>query len=270
MIIRETTLSNIECLRKEYFESLPEFQELYLELMLANATFFLFNKENEAAGYAIISTEKVLIEFYVKPCFLNKSQQLFNELISQEKPESIYCKTFDSLLLNACLTEGYVCSILGVLFRHYCETEIIKDKRIMIQTATEKDFPLLLNQKDDLAELYETETLLRHFIRDKNLYMFMLEEDLLGCGMILRTHKDFPYHDLGVWVSSKFRRQGYATQIIDWLRKHCLENNWIPTCGCAFDNIGSQKTLEKSGFRSKYKLLEFSINQVNNIQNVKA
>jgi hypothetical protein len=32
-----------------------------------------------------------------------------------------------------------------------------------------------------------------------------------------------------------------------------------PSCGCAIENKASQKTIEKSGFVSKYKLINFMI-----------
>jgi len=44
------------------------------------------------------------------------------------------------------------------------------------------------------------------------------------------------------------------------LRAYAIENGMKPSFGCAIDNIASQKTLEKSGFISKHKLIDFRTN----------
>jgi len=77
---------------------------------------------------------------------------------------------------------------------------------------------------------------------------------------LIRVHADWDYYDIGMWVHPNFRKLGIATVIVSWLKDKYLKNNWKPICGCAIDITGSQKTLEKNGFVSKYKLIEFNVN----------
>jgi predicted GNAT family acetyltransferase len=62
-----------------------------------------------------------------------------------------------------------------------------------------------------------------------------------------------------MWVNPQYRRQGIATKIISYLKNNCIDSNQRPICGCAYENFASQKTLEKAGFVSKYKLLGFEV-----------
>jgi len=148
---------------------------------------------------------------------------------------------------------------MGFLFRDYCETEIIQDNELSIRHAIESDAPLLLQQKDELIELYDTADQLDTFIKNKNVFLFFKYDSLLGCGTIIRAHENWDYNDIGVWVNSDYRKQGYGAQIISYLKEYCLNKNWKPTCGCAIENIASRKTLEKCGFVSKHKLIDFEI-----------
>jgi hypothetical protein len=43
------------------------------------------------------------------------------------------------------------------------------------------------------------------------------------------------------------------------LSAFAIEKNMKPSCGCAIENIASQKTIEKSGFVSKHQMIHFKI-----------
>ena len=119
----------------------------------------------------------------------------------------------------------------------------------------------LLNQDHSIKTLFETEQQLTEFINQNGVFEFYKNDEFIGCGMVLRTNPDWNFCDLGVWVNPSKRGNGIGSQIILKLRAFAIENGMKPSCGCAIENIASQKTIEKSGFVSKYKLVEFSINQ---------
>jgi len=89
--------------------------------------------------------------------------------------------------------------------------------------------------------------------------LFYKDNEFVGCGMVLKTHVDWNYCDLGVWVAPAQRGKSIGTQILLHLRDFAITNNLKPSCGCAIDNIASQKTIEKSGFVSKHKLINFKV-----------
>ncbi len=82
--------------------------------------------------------------------------------------------------------------------------------------------------------------------------------ELVGFGIFSRIIADRPEHDIGMLVDKPFQRQGYGQYIIRFLTDFCIENGWQPVCGCAYENTASRRTLEKAGFVSKHRLLNFS------------
>lgn len=254
--ILKTNYKGIEPLRFKYLRSLPEFQELYLELMAENADYYLLEPGGETAGYAIVTSENILVEFFVKGRYIAGCHLYFDKILSDLQVKKVYCKSFDSLLLNCCLERFKTYKSAGTLFRDFFQTEKEDLEGITIRVAEQQDIPFLLLQKDGL---YETPDELKRFVSGKNISLFLKEDNLLGCSFLIRVCPDRDYYDIGMWVNPDFRRQGIATKIISYLKETCLSNGWKPICGCAYENIASRKALEKNGFFSKYKLLEFEL-----------
>ncbi len=257
---QKTPLSKIAHLRETYLKSLPQFQELFLEFIVQKADVYLILEHEETVGYAIITSENTLIEFFLFKRFIPKCMVYFDLVINTLSVENIYCKSFDSLLLNCCLVNSYGYSLLGCFYRDFQDRGVIKNDQIKVRLAMESDSSFLMQIQDGIEELFETADQLEAFIKAESVHLFSMQDELVGCGTTLRAHADWDYFDLGVWVSSKQRKKGIGTQVISYLRAYALERNWKPTCGCAIDNIASQKTLQKSGFISKHKLIDFKIN----------
>jgi predicted acetyltransferase len=118
-----------------------------------------------------------------------------------------------------------------------------------------------MEQDNSIKELFETERQLTDFIKNENVFEFYKNDVFVGCGMVLRTNPEWNYCDLGVWVKPSERGKNIGAQIILNLKEFAIRNNLKPSCGCAIDNVASQKTIEKSGFISKYKLINFIRNK---------
>ena len=61
------------------------------------------------------------------------------------------------------------------------------------------------------------------------------------------------------WKSYEKRGNSIGSQIILNLKEYSINSKLKPSCGCAIENIASQKTIEKSGFVSRYKMINFKI-----------
>jgi predicted acetyltransferase len=257
MLIEKTTINRIKNFRKDYLNSLPEFQELFIELMISDSDCYVFKADKNEIGYAIRDKDAVLIEFYVLNKYIPDSNEFFRQVLKDLSIKDIYCKSFDSLLLSNCLLNNLPYSILGLLYRDYVEPLIKKDSTINMKRADLLSVKLLLGQDESIKELFETEQQLIDFIKKENVFEFYKNEKFVGCGMVIRTHLDWRFCDLGVWVNPSNRGNAIGAQIILNLREFSIKNNLNPSCGCAIENQASQKTIEKSGFVSRYKLINF-------------
>lgn len=261
MIIEKTTIDKIKKYRTDYLNSLPEFQELFIEIMINNSDYYLLQFDNKEIGYAIINNDGILIEFYLIDKFIPKSRGFFSQILKDLSITDIYCKSFDSLLLSNCLLCSFSYSVLGVMYRDYVEPTIKKDLEIKMEKASLSSVGLLLRQDDSIKELFETEQQLIDFIKNENVFEFYKNEEFVGCGMVIRTHPDWSFCDLGVWINPSKRGNSFGSQILLNLREFAINSNMKPSCGCAIENLASQKTIEKSGYVSRYKLIYFKTNK---------
>lgn len=257
MLIEKTTIDKIKKFRTDYLSSLPEFQELFIELMICNSDYFIFQLGKDEIGYAIRNNDGVLIEFYVLDKYIPDSNEIFGQVLKDLSITEIYCKSFDSLLLSSCLLKTLSYSVIGLLYRDYFESITIKDSTIKMKRADHFSVELLLGQDESINELFETEQQLIDFIKNENVFEFYKNEEFVGCGMVIRTHPDWSFCDLGVWVNPSKRGNSIGSQIILNLREYSIRNKLKPSCGCAIENQASQKTIEKSGFVSRYKMINF-------------
>ena len=257
MKIEKATFEKIKKYRTDYLNSLTEFQELFLEIMITDSDFYLLQTNNVNIGYAIKNSDGVLIEFYVVNEYVSSSNGIFRQVLKELSIDKVYCKSFDNFLLSNCLLNSFPYKVIGVLYRDYVESLVETDTKIKMQKSDFSSVNFLLNQDSSIKELFETEEQLIEYINNENVFEFYRNEEFIGCGMVLRTNSDWIFCDLGVWVSPQKRRQGVGTQIILNLRSFAIKNDMKPSCGCAIENVASQKAIEKSGFVSKYKLIEF-------------
>jgi len=259
--IEKAELNEISQLRADYLNSLSEFQELYLEMFIADSQIYKIGFNEICIGYVIKTTDNILIEFYIIDKFIAIYSDIFQVIINDLGINTIYCKSFDSLLLSCCMKEKYIYILIGSLFRDYFATDKFSMNDLTIKFAENNDYDFLLQQEDGL---YESPKELERFVNGKNIIMFQRNSQLLGCGFLIKIHANYDYYDIGMWVNPIFRKQGIATMIISYLKDTCIQNNWKPICGCDIDNIASQKTLEKNGFFSKHKLIEFKVSNYAN------
>jgi len=258
--IIKTEIQAIADLRTDYFNSLPEFQELYLEMLIEESDYYLLTNSNCEVGYIIKTKSNILVEFYLVDEQIPYCNDIFTSIISEYLILSVYCKTFDSLLMKCCLYNSSKYQIIGRLFRDCFKTVDYPLTVLTNRYATMADYDFLLLQEDGL---YETPEELKRFVNGENVIMFMKDNELYGCGYLIKIHTNWDFYDIGMWVNPRFRNKGIATGIISNLKQTCLMNNWRPICGCAYDNVGSKRTLEKNGFVSKYMLVEFKFNKTN-------
>ena len=258
MEIVKTSFDKIKKYRTEYLNSLPEFQECFLEIMIEKSNFYLLQTDSVNIGYVITNNDGVLIEFYVANKYVSVSNDFFRQILKELSITEIYCKSFDFLLLNNCLLNSFPYKVIGVLFRDFVEPLVETDTGIRMKKSDFSAVNFLLNQDISIKELFETEQQLTEFISNENVFEFYSNGDFVGCGMVLRTNPDWTFCDLGVWVTPPKRGKGIGAQIILKLREFAIKNEMKPSCGCSIENIASQKTIEKSGFVSKHKLIEFT------------
>lgn len=258
MEIVKTTFDKIKKYRTDYLNSLSEFQEVFIELMIYDSDFYMLLMDEKEVGYIIKTHENALIEFHVLEKYISDSENFFKQVLKELFVTNIYCKSFDSLLLSNCLSNSLSYSLLGKLYRDYVEALIEKDPNIKMKKSDHSSIEFLFGQDDSITELFDTKKQLIEFVQNEHVFEFYKNDEFIGCGMIIRTISGWNFCDLGVWVNPLTRGNYFGTQIILNLREFALKNNMRPSCGCAIDNFASQKIIERSGYVSRYRMINFN------------
>ena len=81
MKIKKVAFEKVKKYRTDYLNSLPEFQELFLEIMITDSEFFLLQTDNVNIGYVVKNSDNVLIEFYVVNKYVSSSNEFFRQVL---------------------------------------------------------------------------------------------------------------------------------------------------------------------------------------------
>jgi RimJ/RimL family protein N-acetyltransferase len=250
------SLQEIADLRTQYLDSLPEAQEYYLELLVQKGQAFRISTGSHPIGYFILRQDATLLEYFLLPEYQTQADTLLEQVIHKYDLKSALCKTYDHLLLSCCVQYQKQVSVGGFLFREYhpvSNPPIFPD--VTRRLAVMQDFPKLCAIN---VEVFDEDNEIREYIEKQRIFLFEKDQKLVGFGIFSRIIADRPEHDIGMLVDKPFQRQGYGQYIIRFLTDFCIDNGWQPVCGCAYENTASRRTLEKAGFVSKHRLLNFS------------
>lgn len=83
---------------------------------------------------------------------------------------------------------------------------------------------------------------------DESEYVLEVAGEIVASGGLMLNY-NMPYADLYMQTKEDFRRRGYATFIVQELKRIAYKMGRIPAARCNMTNRISQSTLEKAGFR---------------------
>ena len=251
------SLQDIEDLRTNYLDELGEAQELFLELKIRQARVVKIQSYTQTIGYAILGDDNIVLEYFISRANVHQIDMIFHELLHTFSIKKALCKSFDHALLSCCVQAQKQTKAVGILFRErdLCSLYMLGE-HVAIRFAEPQDAQHIAAVNE---EVFEHDEEIDEVIANHNMFIFEQDRDLIGFGLFQRVIAGRAEFDIGMLVTPKFRRQGYGTAIIHYLADYCQQQGWRPICGCAIENIASQRCLEKAGFIARYRMLEFAL-----------
>ena len=258
-VVSNERVEEMNELREAYMKGLPYAQDLNIEENIWISEYDRILVNHRLAGYACIDAGKTLWEFYLIDTALTYAQDIFYYLINRNYIAAAECKTYDHLLLSLCMDYQKKAEGSAYLYRDYIECDIAFEgqNQVIMRLATDQDYDML-SKIDIIAEGIEFFYDLKKEISKGEVFIFLLENQLLGAGTCKEVWKGMPYRELGMVVDEKHRKKGLGTFILVKMREYCVHNNLLPVCGCYYYHSSSKKTLEKAGFISKHRVIRFS------------
>lgn len=212
----------------------------WLKKIVYGGSPYILKINDVEAGYCVITQDKELSEIFLIPDFQQNYSQILTHLISEKLATSSICNTRDPFFLNSSLDLNQRVIPLAYLF-----TDVKSDFDFKNRLSSR------LAKRDDADWLIKHTKYARDFdldLRNRTLYLFDFQGDLVGCGTLSYNHLQSEYVDTGVQISPGFQNKGFGREIVQALKQICYAKNKIPVCGCDFSNICSKRMIESVGF----------------------
>ena len=233
--IRKVALSEILPLRDLYLQEC-NFQIRYDACHIRNWTdSYLIFLAGEKVGYASIkgleelSDRDAVFEYFLLPEFRNKSSLFFAELLKKTKAPFLECQSNDLILSPMMFEFGAEIESEVILFGEGHSSQIQKEGLIFRPAKQGED---VFGKKE----------------ADKGAYVLEIKGKVIADGGFL-THYNHPFADLYMEVAKDFRGKGYASYILQEIKKVCYAAGKVPAARCSISNPASKASLLNAGMQ---------------------
>ena len=215
-------------------------------------------------GYFCINGDGYILQYNLDELLKYQMSDVF-KLILESKSNSVgvingaFCSTAEPAFLSVCLDHFLEHKVNALMYK---ENPILKDEA--------EGIDLSLLDTNDLARVVGfvhqaigapvdwLKMYLNNLIERRELYAYFLNENIVATGECRKFDKyQIDCADLGVIVSSQYRRKGVATSVLKGLKNIARSNELLSMCSTESENIGAQKAITQAGFISDNRIIQF-------------
>ncbi|MDW3196800.1 MAG: GNAT family N-acetyltransferase [Cytophagales bacterium] len=248
-------------LKNDWLQTLTSPQDGMWESFRANAINYGIRHEQDWVGYANVSVEGKLLQFYLSPQHMQQGIEVFTQFLDEYQLSSAIVGTNNPCFMSVALMNPRHVSIDTYLFRDYSYQQI-----------PEKEGRLKLCESEDLNRIVEfcqvslgapigwLTSYIDGLIERNEIFVLQQGQVIVGTCEVRQSLSAQNYADIGMVVSSDFRKRGFGTYLLNQAIRIAQQRNKTPICSTERDNIGSLKAIHACGFYSQYQLLEVSFN----------
>ena len=194
---------------------------------------YLLSVDGNAVGYGSVKGKNELkdrdaiFEFYLVPPFRKEVGGLFKKLLSVSKASYVECQSNDRLLSSMLFEFTENISSDVVLFAESVTTEL-------------QNPGVVFRKRNPDDEVFE------HVVEPVGEYVLTMEGKVIATGGYM-LHYNYPFADLYMEVQHDHRRKGYASYLLQEVKKECYLHGRIPAGRAPIENTGSRRALLKAG-----------------------
>ena len=256
MFVQNKDLSQIQFIKTHWRENLLAPQDDMWEAFMEMAVQWEIRLNEEIIGYACVNDDNILLQFYLLPFWLNHKEKLFEQFIKQQNIKKAILGTNNPVPLSSAMPFQKAIKVHTSLF-----TDLVKLDKI------EKKETLTLAKTEDLDHLVDfclesigapkewSQGYFENLIVKQELFMLMNQGEIQGTCEVRKSIYDKKVAHIGMIVSCQYRRKGLGTYLLGLAKEIAIDWNRHPVCSCECDNLGSLKSIQNNGFRSKYQIL---------------
>lgn len=244
-------------MRDNRFGRLSAAQELFVENLAKNGDVHVVSLDDDEIGYVITDRKDGVVEIHIEDKALSIAGRALDTIIQTLGARRLFAQSFDPLAMSLGLARGGRAVTVGLLYRVLADPGFEPRTDIVARPAELDDISELAALSNDF---FDDADEINDYMQFNGLMVYRgLDGNLIGAGVLQSVCAGRDGVDIGMVVNPRLRRRGYGVYIVRHLEAHCLARGRQPICGCSIDNIGSQRTLERSGFASIHRLVEFAL-----------
>jgi GNAT superfamily N-acetyltransferase len=224
----------IDALRRQFLDA-TRFQLRYFAVHeRGSSDCYVIAVDGVEAGFGSIKGQEIpdrdtVFEFYVRPPFADSAREMFVELLRASQVMHIECQSNDDRLTSLLLEFGRNIRSDVVLFEDHSTTNL-SVPGALVRTRR------------------PNEAMFDHNAEPEGDYVVEVEGAIVASGGFL-LHYNPPFADLYMETRPEARRRGYASLLLQEVKKACYEAGRVPAARTSLDNYGSRATLTKAGMR---------------------
>jgi GNAT superfamily N-acetyltransferase len=196
---------------------------------------YLVKIDDETAGYGAVGgppseARDIAKEFYLRPRFREFALPLFRQFVEVSGAKRIESQTNDvqmALLFVDCATEW---ASETILFSDQLSTNLPPPTGVTFRALSEPD----------------RATVFEHKMEPVGNWGLELDGEIVATGGLL-FHYNPPYGDIFMEVAEPYRRRGFASYLIQEVKRECYSEGHLPGARCFHTNIGSRAALQRAG-----------------------
>lgn len=279
LVIKKTpSLSELAALKHAYVQSAcAPLDGMWLCGFVPQATHFSFYESDESLiGFCCINDDGYLLQFFLSEQAVIRADELFVLIMQQNSSviraavgdiKGAFVSTAESAYLSLCLDNMPDFKVNSLMYhlvdgqqKDTTNNQITSALRLTLATTEQ----LTLFVEFAVAAMGAPEQWLQDYYNNLidrgELYGYWDGGRLLAAGEC-RGFDDYQqeYADLGVIVAAEERGRGLATGLLQALIGIAVTQNKRPMCSTGKNNIGAQKAIQKAGFRSQHRIVQFDL-----------
>jgi GNAT superfamily N-acetyltransferase len=187
------------------------------------------------AGYGAVAVagpwkdRPTLLEFYVLPEHRALAFGLFEMLLAVSNPQCFEIQSNDVLPFIMAHTYGSDIVSEKIVF-HDAGSTAHSSRCVLVRITSEAESKQCLEQRAGSSD-----------------WMLELDGTPIGRGGFA-FHYNRPYADVYMEIDEPYRRRGFATYLVQELKRECYAMGAVPASRCSPGNAASYRTLQRAGF----------------------
>lgn len=248
--------SKLRNLQTEWRKSLVAPQDDMWESFMNYAVHWELREDTQTIGYACSNEDNGLLQFFLLPNWLEEGPEIFSQFIEEGQIKKAMIGTNNPVCLSIALHHQKLLKVDTYLFTNYLDSTV-KENELRVR-PTEPD------ELEKMVDFYHgsmdaPKEWLNGYLGNLNnkRELFVLEEgsEILGACEVRRSESDSTIANIGMVVSIHHRKKGLGTSLLSKAKEIAISWDKQPICSCEKENIGSLKSIQRSGFRSIQQML---------------